>query len=111
MPVLPIRDLGRAIDFYTESLGFILTFRNGSSFAIVARGGVQLGLQAVACCGIPSGCGRCYCKLSSGIEALYSDYCSRNFKILHELRDESYGMREFMISDPDQNEINFGQPI
>jgi len=29
----------------------------------------------------------------------------------HELRTESYGMREFMITDPDGNTINFGEPV
>lgn len=111
MPSLPVADMDRAIAFYTESLGFILCFRNGSSFAIVSRDAVQLGLIAPDVSGVPAGHGRCYCKLSSGIDAVYADYCSRSVSIRHELRDESYGMREVMIADPDQNELNFGQAI
>ncbi len=111
MPSLPVADMDRAIAFYTESLGFILSFRNGSSFAIVSRDTVQFGLIAPDVAGVSAGHGRCYCKLSSGIDAVYADYRSRSVSIRHELRDESYGMREFMIADPDQNEINFGQPI
>ena len=111
MPSLPVADMDRAITFYTKSLGFILSFRNGSSFAIVTRDAIQLGLMTPEVAGVPAGHGRCYCKLSGGIDAVYSDYCSRSVSIRHELRDESYGMREFMIADPDQNEVNFGQPI
>lgn len=111
MPSLPVADMERAVAFYLDSLGFSLSFRNGSNFVLVARDGVQLGLIAVNVSGVPAGHGRCYCRLSSGIDALYSDYRSRDVSILHELRNESYGMREFMIADPDRNEINFGQPI
>ena len=111
MPSLPVSDIDRAVAFYRDTLGFSLDFRNGSNFAIVARDGVQLGLVAVGVSNVPAGLGRCYCKLSSGIDSLYSDYRSRNVSVLHELRDESYGMREFMIADLDRNEINFGQVI
>ncbi len=110
MPSLPVADLERAIAFYTETLGFVLRFRNGFSFAIVCRDTVQLGLIVPDLAGVSAGHGRCYCKLSSGIEALYADYSSRSVSIRHELRDESYGMKEFMIADPDRNELNFGQP-
>jgi catechol 2,3-dioxygenase-like lactoylglutathione lyase family enzyme len=111
MPSLPVADLDRAIVFYTQSLGFVLRFRNGSCFAIVAHGAVELGLSSPEIAGVPAGHGRCYCKLSEGIDTLYADYRSGGVTIRHELRDESYGMREFMIADPDGNEINFGQPI
>ena len=29
----------------------------------------------------------------------------------HPLRRESYGMREFMITDPDGNALNFGEAV
>jgi hypothetical protein len=48
---------------------------------------------------------------SAGIDELYEGYRGRGVTVLHELRDESYGMREFMIADADRNEINFGQLI
>ncbi len=111
MPSLPVSDMDDAIAFYTESLGFALCFRNESNYAIVQRDGIEAGLMSMDASGIPAGAGRCYFKLSSGIEALYFDYVRREVDILHEMRDESYGMREFMIADPDQNEINFGQAI
>jgi len=68
-------------------------------------------LQAVHVSGLTPGDGRCYCKLSSGIDSLYSDYRMRKVDVLHELRNESYGMREFMIADLDGNKVNFGQAI
>ena len=111
IPTLPVADIERAITFYTVVLGFRLQFRNGSTFAIVAWDRVEIGLIAADFGGVPAGLGRCYCKLSAGIDALYASYQQREVTILHELRDETYQMREFMISDPDRNEINFGQPL
>lgn len=111
MPTLPVADLARAIEFYEASLGFRLHFRNGDTFAIVARDSVELGLILAGFAAIPLKSGRCYCKLASGIDGLYHDYQARGVTILHELRDEPYAMREFMIADLDRNEINFGEAM
>lgn len=111
MPSVPVENLARALAFYTETLGFELDFQNGSTFAIVSRNGVQMGLAAPRFSTVPAGYGRCYFKLSAGIDELYEGYRARGVTILHELRDEAYGMREFMIADSDKNELNFGQPL
>jgi catechol 2,3-dioxygenase-like lactoylglutathione lyase family enzyme len=110
MPTLPVRHMDSAIEFYTSALGFSLTFRNGSSYAIVARDAVELSLTTLEISGVSAGQGRCYLKLT-GIDALYSDYAAKGVSILHELREESYGMKEFLIADPDGNQINFGEPV
>ncbi len=109
MPSLPVADLERAISFYTGKLGFRLTFENGRLFAIVARDGVELGLAPAAVHkGIP-GKGAVYLKVC-GIDDLYREITSLGLAILHPLRTEDYGMREFMIADPDGNTINYGEP-
>ena len=109
MPCLRVADVPRAVDFYNNSLGFAPVFRNGVTFAIVRRDQIEIGLSQAAYAGATPGTGSCYCKLSQGIDALYSEYQARGVSIRHPLRDESYGMREFMIADPDGNTINFGQ--
>ena len=111
MPSLHVEDVPRAVEFYDEFLGFAPVFRNGVTFAIVQRDQIELGLiQAAYGRTAPGGAG-CYCKLSQGIDALYAEYQARGVPILHELRDEPYEMREFMIGDPDGNTINFGQLV
>jgi catechol 2,3-dioxygenase-like lactoylglutathione lyase family enzyme len=110
MPSLPVAQMDDAIAYYTDNLGFSLVFRNGSTFAIVVRDSIELGLTTSAVSGISPGQGRCYLKLT-GIETLYAGYVAKGVSILHDLREESYGMKEFMIADPDRNEINFGEPI
>jgi catechol 2,3-dioxygenase-like lactoylglutathione lyase family enzyme len=109
MPCLRVADVPRAVDFYNGCLGFAPVFRNGVTFAIVRRDQIELGLSQAAYSGATPGGGSCYCKLSQGIDALYADYQARAVTVLHPLRDESYGMREFMIADLDGNTINFGQ--
>jgi catechol 2,3-dioxygenase-like lactoylglutathione lyase family enzyme len=111
MPCLRVADVPRAVDFYNDSLGFAPVFRNGVTFAIVCRDRIELGLSQSAYAGATAGGGSCYCKLSEGIDALYAEYQARGVAVLHPLRDESYGMREFMIADPDGNIINFGQAV
>jgi catechol 2,3-dioxygenase-like lactoylglutathione lyase family enzyme len=111
MPGIHVEDVPRSVEFYERYLGFAAVFRNGVTFAIVSRDGIELGIGQAAYTGSPAGSSGCYCKLSQGIDTLYAECQSRGVAILHELRDESYGMREFMIADPDGNRINFGQPI
>jgi catechol 2,3-dioxygenase-like lactoylglutathione lyase family enzyme len=104
-----VRDLDAALDFYTTKLGFHITFRNGAVFATVARDGIEisLGLDRT---GNKVGRGSCYLKLE-GIEALHEELIAKGVSMSHPLKTESYGMKEFMITDPDGNTLNFGQPV
>lgn len=111
MPSMPVAHLQSALDFYTGPLGFEQSFRNGDSFAIVQRDSVRIGLLAATVSGVPAGHGRCYCVLSAGIDQFYATCQREGVTIIHELRDETYGMREFMIADADQNHVNFGQSL
>ncbi len=45
----------------------------------------------------------------SDAAALY-DFCSRRgVRIVKSLRDQAYGLRDFVIADPDGNRIDIGQ--
>ena len=46
-----------------------------------------------------------------GLEALYTEYQQIPVKIVHPLRIEEYGMKEFMIADLEGNTINFGELV
>lgn len=110
MPSVAVSDLDTALVFYTQQLGFRVTFENKDLFVIVARDGVEIGLAPAAVhYGIP-GKNNLYLKVS-GIETLYADLQSRGVPILHPLKDEPYHMKEFMIADPDGNTINYGEPL
>ena len=109
MPGFGVRDMAAAIDFYTTKLGFKVTFRNGAVFAIVARDGIELNL-ALDRPGANPGKGACYLKVA-GVDALHDELRANGVAMTHPLKTESYGMREFMITDPDGNTLNFGEPV
>jgi hypothetical protein len=78
-------------------------------FAIMRRDAVEISLQTQRLGGAPGKHG-CYVKLT-GVESLYADYQQKGVEILHPLRMEEYGMKEFMIADLDGNTINFGEAV
>jgi len=106
MPGFSVREMARAVEFYVEKLGFRVTFTNGSVFTIVARDGVEIGLMLDR--GGKAGHGGCYLKMT-GVDSLYQELLAKNLTMTHELKTESYGMREFMVTDPDGNTVNFGE--
>ena len=107
MPGFTVVDMARAIDYYEGKLGFRVTFRTGAVFTIVARDGIEISL-ALARPGYAPGKDGCYVKLT-GIDALHAEFLAKGVAMTHPLRTESYGMREFMITDPDGNTLNFGE--
>lgn len=111
MPGFAVADLARSLEFYNGLLGFATIFMNGPEnapiFAIVKRGQVIISLAS----NVDAervGRGACYLSMT-GIDGLYAEIKALGVAMTHDLRDESYGMREFMITDPDGNTINFGE--
>ncbi len=108
MPGFAVADLTRAIDFYEGKLGFRVVFRNGSVFAVVTRDGIEISLALQRNGAIHKSA--CYVKLA-GVDALHEEFTARGVTMTHPLKTESYGMREFMITDPDGNTLNFGESL
>jgi uncharacterized glyoxalase superfamily protein PhnB len=52
-----------------------------------------------------------YFRVDDGIDALYRSAKRKGAKISMELADQSYGMREFAMKDPDGYEVAVGQPL
>jgi transcriptional regulator with XRE-family HTH domain/catechol 2,3-dioxygenase-like lactoylglutathione lyase family enzyme len=109
MPGFAVRDMDRAVAFYTTNLGFRVSFRNDGVYTIVRRDEVEIGL-GLDRSGEKAGRGSCYLKLT-GVDAVHAEFLSNGVGMTHDLKDENYGMREFMITDPDGNTVNFGEPI
>ncbi len=109
MPGFGVGDMARAVAFYEGKLGFRVTFCNGAGFTIVTRDGIEISLALNRTSAAPDKCA-CYLKLS-GIDTLHDEFAANGVPMTHPLRTESYGMREFMITDPDGNTLNFGEPV
>jgi len=103
-----VRDMNAALEFYTAKLGFQVGFRNAGVFAIVSRDGIEISL-ALDRSGAKAGKGSCYLKVS-GVDAFHDELIGKGVAMTHPLKTEAYVMREFMITDPDGNTLNFGEP-
>ncbi len=104
-----VRDMNEAIGFYTNKLSFQVVFKNGTVFAIVARDGIEISL-GLDRSGAKIGKGSCYLKVES-VDSLHEELTGKGVAMTHALKTESYKMREFMITDPDGNTLNFGERV
>lgn len=105
-PRFVVPELGRALAFY-ERVGFHTSYRD-DGFAIIERGGVELhfnhdpelqqGRRFV-----------CYITVTESA-ALYQNYLSLGV-IRGKLTVTEYGMQEFVVCDPFNNLLIFGEPI
>lgn len=109
--MLPVKDMAKAHDFYTQVLGFSKTFENGNpvGFMILKRddGELHLTLQPhhrnanfnVAHL------------LVDDVDRLYALCVRHGLRVIKGLKNQEYGLRAFVFEDPDGNRIDVGQRI
>jgi predicted enzyme related to lactoylglutathione lyase len=122
IPLLPCQTIQPVIDFYS-ALGFEVTFRQTSPnpYAVVERG--DIGLQFFAmkkyepsesystCYVLTDDVDGLYEAFRAGLKAAYGRIPSRGIPRIGPLKDMSYGVRQFLMTDPGGNCIRVGQPI
>jgi catechol 2,3-dioxygenase-like lactoylglutathione lyase family enzyme len=107
---VPVRDMARALSFYTEVLGLHKTFENGNpvGFAILKRDAAELHLtldrEHVATDRNVAHL------LVSDAAALYTTLTQHGARIVKGMREVSAGLTGFVFADPDGNRIDVGQP-
>lgn len=110
--ILPVKDMGTAIDFY-KSLGFSAErYQNGDGYAFLDRGGFELHLNRIETlvrehnpCGV-------YFYLERGTSAaLESEFRAAGVRLLSPLAPREWKMNEFVLEDPDGNLLRFGEPL
>ncbi len=104
-----VADMARAVDFYTRLLGLTVTFSNGAPviFTILERDAAELHLLLAPGYRGPSfNVAHLYV---SDVGLLYSRCLAHNVTIIKPLADKDYGMRAFVIADPDGNRIDIGE--
>lgn len=109
--VVQVTDMDKALAFYVGVLGMTKVFENGDpvGFAILRKneGELMLTLNKQH---KPSRNGACHLMVNDA--TAFHDFCSRRgVRIIKGLRDQVYGLRDFVIADPDGNRIDIGQPI
>jgi catechol 2,3-dioxygenase-like lactoylglutathione lyase family enzyme len=110
-PMVPVTNIGKALDFYCGVLGFEKVFENGTpvGFVILERDAAELHLtldprheasnENVAHL------------MVSDAAALYELCSGKGVRIVKSLRDADFGLRCFVFADPDGNCFDVGQPI
>lgn len=122
IPLLPCRTVQPVVDFYT-ALGFGTTFFQKSPYpyAAVERGPIELqffGMKEYDPKESYSGCyvvtddvETLYAAFRAGLKAAYGRIPTRGLPRIGPLKDMSYGMRQFLMTDPGGNSIRVGQRI
>jgi catechol 2,3-dioxygenase-like lactoylglutathione lyase family enzyme len=110
-PGVPVRDVARALDFYVGVLGMRETFRNGDpvGFVIVERDDaeVHLTLQPSH---RPTTANVLHLMVDDAT-ALHAHLQAHGVRIVKGLREADYGMRTFVMADPDGNRIDVGEDL
>ncbi|WP_282797210.1 VOC family protein [Streptomyces sp. CC224B] len=122
IPLLPAHSLQPVVDFYT-ALGFETTYFQKSpyAYAVVERGPVELqffGMREYDPAASYSGCyvltddvDGLYEAFRAGLKAAYGKVPRRGLPRIGPVKDMSYGVRQFLMTDPAGNSIRVGQAI
>ena len=120
-PELFVPDVDRAIQFYTERLGFELLRREETdgqaTFAVVALGPaivmladeqhyVAMGASLVE----PRGRGIDVRFVVPDVDAVYRTCLMSGIRIALDIGDRYYGLRDFIVEDPDGYRLRFASP-
>ncbi|MFJ6661946.1 bleomycin resistance protein [Streptomyces sp. NPDC091377] len=122
IPILPCPSVPELVEFY-EHLGFtvdLVQTRPNPYAALSYGGGIELqffGLKSVvpaeslATCYITTDrVDELYTAFRAGLKAAYGRVPTRGVPRIGQLKDTSYGMRQFLITDPGGNCLRIGQP-
>ncbi|MFC1971446.1 VOC family protein [Chloroflexota bacterium] len=119
-PTLAVRDVKKTIDFYTKSFGFKLgmTFPSPENpeYADLHKDDMVLMFIPTSELGIGSkeklGVGvNMYLQIDGDIDEYYDELKKRDVKIVVDIKDEPFGIRDFTVEDIDGYKLTFSQGI
>jgi catechol 2,3-dioxygenase-like lactoylglutathione lyase family enzyme len=115
IPVLHMANADSSHDFYCRELGFRLAAELPASdtardpcYMVIARDNAVLHLSSHSGDSVPGSVA--YIPADS-VGALHAEFVARGVKIHIAPVDQTWGMRELYVRDPDGNSIRFGQPV
>src|SRR5258705_5577390 len=112
VPILPVRNLARAMDFY-RLLGFSAhAWHDGDSYAFLTRDQLDFHLRTAPDLIEDQNPSGVYFYLADNSAAtLESEFRAAGVKILSPLAPREWKMNEFVLSDPDGNLLRFGENL
>lgn len=112
--MLKVADIGKALAYYKDVLGFEESFR-AANYVGVKLGNVELHLAEQlepidTEYGKPIGGGTVYI-FCDAVDHYYSEIRNRGALVVFGPKDWPYGMRDFRVRDIDGNHISFGSEL
>jgi DNA-binding transcriptional MerR regulator len=109
MPHVPVRDMQRSISYYEEALGFQLAWRTvDRSVAALSSGEIEILLLTPWTEDSPLPTLSAYVYVEDP-DALCAEYQQAGADVLSPVATRSYGMRDFVVQDPDGNRFTLGR--
>jgi len=115
-PMLAVRNMKQTIEFYKDSLGFKMGMASPDSdnpeYADLSKDGMVLMFIPAENIGIGSeeklGVGvNIYMQIDGGIDEYYNELKDKGVKIVVDIKDEPYGIRDFTVEDIDGYKLTF----
>ncbi len=113
IPIIKCKDLDKSIFFYTHVLDFeVLNPDEEFPYKLLMRESARLDISS-----IDGGIASCIYIEVENVDDLFKKFLQRGLDIpdgsgVHNGPiDQTWGMREFYVEDPDQNTLRFGQEI
>jgi catechol 2,3-dioxygenase-like lactoylglutathione lyase family enzyme len=112
VPILPVHNLARAIDFYRQ-LGFSARrWQDGDGYAFINRDSLEIHLRtAPDLIENQNPCGVYFYLVDGTAAALEAEFRAAGVKVLSPLAPREWKMNEFVLSDPDLNLLRFGESV
>jgi catechol 2,3-dioxygenase-like lactoylglutathione lyase family enzyme len=107
LPAMPVDDVPAAVAHYRDVLGFRVNYQQ-HDLGVMDRDAVTLLL--IARTERHKGIGSAYVYVESS-DALYAELKARGADVRGLPVSRPWGLREFLVADPEGNEITFGQPF
>ena len=106
-----VTDMDAAVAFYCGIFGFQKTFENGNPIGFVILEKDATGLHLSLTKGHKATTQNVAHLLVDDAARLYAICTSRGVRIIKSMRDADFGLRTFVLADPDGNRIDVGQTV
>lgn len=107
MPRLPVADMDRSITYYQEALGFRLAWRTADGLVALASGEIEVMLLVPWTDDSPPPPQSAYVYVEDP-DALCAEYQEAGADIVDPVASRAYGMRDFVVRDPDGHRFTLG---
>ena len=106
--VVHVKDMAAALACYRDKLGFTVKFTWEEPPQYVC---LELGEAAVHLSTYQPVAPLIVCIFCKGVDALHGQLVARGANITREMTTHPYGMRDFIVTDPDGHSLVFGEGV